>query len=192
VTLHTVDIGGQWGSVTKPVIVDTPPSPRFSAVPSSPVARQTVTFNASGSSDSDGSIVAYRWTFGDGTAGSGAASRHAFARSGTFSAVLTVTDNAGVSSSSARLIGVAPLPHVSMSLKARTLRIAVNEPGKIGVGSKWKRVTRAKTVTFMLALNRRQRRRLSSGHKVKLTLTITFMPRVGPKLTRRITVTLHP
>jgi hypothetical protein len=213
VTLHTVDIGGQWDWVTKSVIVDTPPSASFSVVPSSPVVGQTVTFNAAGSSDSDGSIVSYRWTFGDGTVGSGAASRHAFARAGTFDAVLAVTDNLGLGSTSTRRITVAPLPrgsgprpggstprphgstprpHVSISLKARALRIAVNGPGKIGVGSKWKRVTRPGTVTFTLTLNRRQRKRLSSGHAVKLRLKITFVPRVGPKVTRSITVTIHP
>jgi PKD domain len=192
VTLHIQDIGGQWAWVRKSVVVDTAPSARFSAVPSSPFAHQTVRFDAAGSIDSHGSIVAYRWTFGDGTAGSGAVSRHAFARSGTFSAVLTVTDNLGVSSSSARVIRVAPVPHVSTSLKARTLRIVVNEPGVITVGSKRKRVTRAGAVTFKLGLNRRQRHRLNSGHKVKLTLKITFVPRIGPKLTRRMTVTIHP
>jgi PKD repeat protein len=192
VTLHTKDISGQWDWVTKPVVVDTPPSASFSAAPSSPVARQAMTFDASGSSDSDGSIVAYHWTFGDGTAGSGATSRHTFARSGTFGAMLTVTDNLGVSSSSTRPITVAPLPRVSTSLKARTLRIVVNEPGTITIGSKRMRVTRAGAVTFKLALNRRQRSRLNAGHKVKLTLKITFVPRVGPKLTRRVTVTIHP
>jgi hypothetical protein len=192
VTLHTGDIGGQWGSVTKSVIVDTPPSARFSAAPSLPVAHRTVRFDAAGSSDSDGSIVPYRWAFGDGTAASGAAPRHVFARAGTFGAVLTVTDNLGVSSSITRLITVAPLPHVSLSFKVRTLRIVVNEPGVIRVGSRHKRVTRAAAVTFKLKLNRRQLGRLNSGHKVRLTLKVTFVPRVGPKLTRRITITIHP
>ena len=53
----------------------------------------------------------------------------------------------------------------------------------ISVGSKRKRVNRAGTVTFKLSLNRHL-------HGRKLGLKIIFVPRVGPKLTKRITVTL--
>lgn len=38
----------------------------------------TVTFNASGSTDTDGSIVNYTWDFGDGTSGSGGQVSHTF------------------------------------------------------------------------------------------------------------------
>ncbi len=49
--------------------------------------------DAGASRDSDGSISSYAWTFGDGTNGSGATVSHTYARSGTYSIVLTVTDN---------------------------------------------------------------------------------------------------
>src|SRR5918994_1601116 len=55
-----------------------------------------ISFNGSGSRDPDGSITSYRWDWGDGTStGSGATPSHTFARSGTFTVRLTVTDNAG-------------------------------------------------------------------------------------------------
>ena len=55
-----------------------------------------ISFNGSGSRDPDGSIASYRWDWGDGTTtGSGATPSHTFARSGTFTVRLTVTDNAG-------------------------------------------------------------------------------------------------
>ena len=38
----------------------------------------TFTFDASGSSDPDGSITEYRWDFGDGATGSGVAVSHQF------------------------------------------------------------------------------------------------------------------
>jgi PKD repeat protein len=54
-----------------------------------------VTFDGSGSTDPDGSIVAYDWDFGDGTTGTGVSPTHTYAASGTFTVSLTVTDDAG-------------------------------------------------------------------------------------------------
>jgi len=56
---------------------------------------ETVTFDASGSSDSDGSIASYDWTFGDGASASGASVTHSYASSGEYTATLTVTDDGG-------------------------------------------------------------------------------------------------
>lgn len=55
----------------------------------------TYTFDASGSSDPDGSIVEYKWDFGDGAKGTGAATSHTFAVPGAFPVTLTVVDNGG-------------------------------------------------------------------------------------------------
>jgi PKD repeat protein len=55
---------------------------------------ETVTFNASGSSDPDGSIAEYKWDFGDGSTGEGGTVTHQFASSGTFPITLTLLDNA--------------------------------------------------------------------------------------------------
>jgi len=61
---------------------------------SSPLA---VNFDGSGSYDPDGTIEAYSWNFGDGTAGTGVTTSHTFDSSTdrTFSVELTVTDNGG-------------------------------------------------------------------------------------------------
>jgi serine protease len=53
----------------------------------------TVNFNASGSSDSDGSISSYAWNFGDDSAGTGLTIKHTYKSAGTYLAKLTVTDN---------------------------------------------------------------------------------------------------
>lgn len=58
-----------------------------------------VSFNGSGSTDGDGTLVAYNWDFGDGATGQGVTPLHAYANDGRYRVVLTVTDNDGKSSS---------------------------------------------------------------------------------------------
>ncbi len=64
-------------------------------------------FDASNSSDSDGSIVSYDWIFGDSATGSGVTANHNYLTDGSYSVMLTVTDDAGASSSGAQSITVS-------------------------------------------------------------------------------------
>jgi PKD repeat protein len=50
------------------------------------------------STDSDGTIVAHAWTFGDGARSTAINPQHLYALAGTYTVTETVTDNAGVSS----------------------------------------------------------------------------------------------
>jgi PKD repeat protein len=68
----------------------------------------TVPFSGSGSSDPDGTIVTYAWSFGDGTTGSGVAPNHVYLASGAFTASLTVTDNRGGQGSDSAVVTVNP------------------------------------------------------------------------------------
>ena len=61
-------------------------------------AGQQVSFDGSGSTDSDGTITAYNWTFGDGATGTGVNPTHTYAAAGTYDVSLTVVDDAGDSS----------------------------------------------------------------------------------------------
>jgi PKD repeat protein len=63
--------------------------------------------SGSASSDPDGSIVTYAWTFGDGTSGSGSNPTHAYATAGAYTASLTVTDNNGAQSTDSSVVTVA-------------------------------------------------------------------------------------
>ncbi|MDQ3735763.1 MAG: PKD domain-containing protein [Actinomycetota bacterium] len=70
----------------------------------------TASFDATGSTDTDGTINSYAWTFGDGSTASGAtASRtsRTYATPGTYSVQLTVTDNDGATGFITKSVTVA-------------------------------------------------------------------------------------
>lgn len=70
----------------------------------------SVSFDASSSTDSDGSISSYVWSFGDGSSGSGITVIHTYATAGSFTVTLTVTDNQAQASSSSQQISVTESP----------------------------------------------------------------------------------
>jgi PKD repeat protein len=73
----------------------------------------TCSFNAFGSADPDGTIVSYAWSFGDGITSSGASLSHSYTAAGTYSVILTVTDNGAASSSQTQSVTVVrPKMHV--------------------------------------------------------------------------------
>ncbi len=86
-----------------------PPSAAIAAAPLSGVAPLTVSFSSSGSSDPDGAIVAYEWTFGDGSAAAmGTAASHLYSTAGVYTATLKVTDNSGLSTTKSVTITATP------------------------------------------------------------------------------------
>ena len=80
--------------VTKVVVVNQPPIARIEAARKT-CPGATVSFDASGSFDPDGTISGYAWDFGDGETGQGAKVEHGFTKPGTYPVTLTVTDNSG-------------------------------------------------------------------------------------------------
>ena len=65
------------------------------------------TFDGSASSDSDGSIVAYSWDFGDGNSATTASASNTYAASGTYTVTLTVEDNEGATNSTSQSVTVS-------------------------------------------------------------------------------------
>lgn len=78
------------------------------------------TFDGTGSSDSDGTIASYAWTFGDGQDGSGATPSHTYGAPGTYTATLTVTDNQGAVDSVSHPVTVSGGGGGSVSFVAAT------------------------------------------------------------------------
>lgn len=58
-----------------------------------------LSFDGTGSSDPDGTIVAYEWDFGDGGTGSGPTPSHTYAADRIYHVTLQVTDDAGATDS---------------------------------------------------------------------------------------------
>ena len=67
-----------------------PPVASFTYTYLSPI---TITFDASRSYDPDGSIIEYKWDFGDGLTGTGITYNHTYIANGTYNVKLTVIDN---------------------------------------------------------------------------------------------------
>jgi len=103
--------------------LDTNSSPvaAFTRNPSSGTAPLVVSFNASSSYDSDGSIVSYEWDFRDGHSGVGGTPTHTFNSAGTYSVRLTVTDNGGARNFTNRSITVTAPPQVEYRVTAEQL-----------------------------------------------------------------------
>ncbi|MBN1154383.1 PKD domain-containing protein [candidate division KSB1 bacterium] len=78
-----------------------PPTANFSFA----TADLTATFTDQ-SSDSDGSVVGWSWTFGDGATSTQQNPSHTYAASGTYTVGLTVTDDDGATGSTSKNVTV--------------------------------------------------------------------------------------
>ena len=92
----------------------------MSATPSTGTTPLNVTFDGSGSTPT-GTITSWAWSFGDGALGTGAVTTHRYTTPGTYTASLTVTDDAGASSTATSSIVVNPLPPVAPSALTASL-----------------------------------------------------------------------
>lgn len=76
-------------------------------------------FDATGSTDPDGTIVDHSWNFGDGETGSGSTPEHLYADPGTYEVTLTVTDDEGRTGAVTREVE-AVAPHIEAVAAAKT------------------------------------------------------------------------
>ena len=131
---------GTYGSVGEYSISGTVSAPTsqgpvamLSATPTSGVAPLPVNFSASGSYDPDGTIAAYEWNFGDGSAPvSGMTASYTYSAPGTYNASVKVTDNTGITTVKGVTITATSTTSVTtntttMSVAAMTVTLTTNK-----------------------------------------------------------------
>lgn len=110
VSLTVIGNDGKTDSATRTITVsslpDRQPTASFTFSPSDPNTSDTVEFDASDSTDSDGEIQSYEWDFGDGTTATGETPSHSYSSSGTYTVTLTVTDDTGATDTTTRTVSV--------------------------------------------------------------------------------------
>ncbi|MBE1283827.1 MAG: PKD domain-containing protein [Rhodobacteraceae bacterium] len=96
VTLTVIDDSGTGSalqSISRVVRVDD--APVANAGMDQFVSASEVQFDGAGSTDSDGKVTEWLWTFGDGASGQGPNPRHTYARPGVYEVTLRVRDDSG-------------------------------------------------------------------------------------------------
>jgi PKD repeat protein len=95
VVLTVTDNLGQTAQVSHGVTVAAPANVAPTALFTSVCTNLGCSFDGSGSSDPDGTVASYAWDFGDGTSGTGSAPSYIYLAAGSYTVVLTVTDDLG-------------------------------------------------------------------------------------------------
>ena len=100
-----------------PIILNQAPN----AVINSDVDGYTVSLDAYGSSDLDGTIVSYEWDFGDGNFGSGVEAVHTYTDIGDYTVKLTITDNDDASGTAQEVITTVDTPTFSLGDRVKVI-----------------------------------------------------------------------
>jgi hypothetical protein len=87
-------------------IPNVPPVARILLSPTSGIYPLNVSFNGNASSDSDGRIVSFNWSMGDGSTRNESMFTHLYQRPGTYTITLKVTDDDGASSTATAALTV--------------------------------------------------------------------------------------
>ncbi|HSP05692.1 MAG TPA: PKD domain-containing protein, partial [Acidobacteriota bacterium] len=95
------------------------PTAKFTVSPDSGAKNTVFTFDATQSSDPEGSIATYKWDFGDGKSATGRIATHQFGKGGSFQVILTVTDHNKAASSAFKSVevanGIAPVARFTIT-----------------------------------------------------------------------------
>lgn len=113
--------------------VNQPPTPAFTFS----TQALTASFDASDSSDVDGTIASYAWDFGDGSTGTGRTTQHTYASAGTYPVTLTVTDDDGSPDQLQRQVTVTAPGQTTVLASDDFERTANNSWGSADTGGPW-------------------------------------------------------
>jgi PKD repeat protein len=193
VVLTVTDANGRTASASHTVTVATRatppatgglPSASITVTTAHPIAGGAVAFSGSGSSDRGSTLVAYNWSFGDGSSATGVSSSHSYAHPGRYAVTLTVRDATGASATATQRVTIGSAAITGVKIKKgkaiERLTVAVSGPGSLTLGELKVKVRRAGAVVIKVRLNAAQRHRVTSHHySVVIRLTLRFAPKVG-------------
>jgi PKD repeat protein len=116
VKLTVVDGAGAQKTASRSVVVaDQPPAAAFAPPPGIMTAGQTIALDGAGSSDAEGAIASYAWSFGDGATATGKSVSHVFGAPGTYSVSLTVRDSSGQKTTTTHDLAVHAPPQAALA-----------------------------------------------------------------------------
>jgi len=110
-----------------------PPAASFSTT----ATDLTAAFDASASTDPDGSVVSWAWTFGDQTTGTGRTTTHAYAAPGTYPVTLTATDDLGATATVAQSVTVTAPAGPGLLARDTFTRTVTGGWGSADTGGPW-------------------------------------------------------
>lgn len=99
-------IDGLYNRIQRHLELETGPTASFSASSTDVDVGTKVSFDASDSSTSGGSITSYEWEFGDGSTATGQTVSHTYDGPGDYTVTLTVTDDGGATATATKTITV--------------------------------------------------------------------------------------
>ena len=112
-----------------------PPKASFTFSPANPKVRKEVQFTDT-STDEDGQIASWHWEFGDGDTSSEKNPTHKYRAKGTYTTILTVTDDKGAEANSTQSITLKPatiLPSLPPVLEEPTMWVVLGTIAIIAV-----------------------------------------------------------
>lgn len=112
VTLTVTDDLGATGTATVEITVDDniAPTPVLGAAPLSGNVPLEVAFDASGSSDADGTVTSFSWSFGDGATSAAVSTSHTYTEAGAFTVTLVVEDDRSAQATTTVVVDVNGFP----------------------------------------------------------------------------------
>jgi len=194
--------GAPWQVVVAP---DQSPLPTFVTTQSK--SGGPVAFNGAGSLDLDGTVAGFDWSFGDGKSlAAGSTVKHKYAKGGTYTASLAVTDNEGCSVSqiftgrtaycsgsapASRAIKVLPSNQFKFGKLTKNrakgtakLQVTVPAAGTLKLTGKKvrfvkKRAAKKGKVTLVIRPKAKAGKALKQSHRLKARIRVTFSPTGG-------------
>ena len=124
VTLRVTDNQGAQSTTASQNITVTPPNQPPTANFTSSCSALSCNFTST-SSDPDGTIASYSWTFGDGATSTAQNPSHAYASGGTYTVTLRVTDNQGAQSTTTSKTVTVTAPNTAPVVNAGSDQTAV-------------------------------------------------------------------